>query len=444
MKKCAHKNCTQEFGLLNHKYECGICNKYFCDEHACNADYIEHFQGTSHFKLEKIIKDYGYVCPDCFESHGPKIEGFVDNVFGRVCHIDGCNHKLNKLNTIKTSCISCGKWTCDTHAVEKKKATSDWLQAHTNYPLAEEICVKCFNEKSAQCGDIYHPKALNMKLAAGDIEGERKAVVVHGILSNASNLDWFAKNLLQTDMIDSVWLYDDPSYQGRVNEASRFGFSDIPLGVDLRSIGKSAAKILGRKAYQVVDLPSYIVEGAARKLASDLKLLDWDNVTLIGHSLGGLVVRCAAEAYDKGERVRDIITLGSPFQAWRKVHSPKDWEMMPIENINYLVLLGKDDWVTTHRSFGDLSKNDTGLKNVIKAIFPDLDHTSIHNKASKAYIYKFIKYYLDRKLLQSKENFFVEKVKGSRKGYISGLHGQPSTGSFSFEWSGEWIEFQKI
>ncbi len=445
MNKCAHTNCKTKFSVTNHKYKCAICENNFCDEHSCHSSYIKHFKGLEYFDLDNVIRDEGYVCQNCFQLCGPAVERITENLFKRNCHIDGCDHKLNSFTTIKRACISCGMIACDTHSIPKSKISDEWLRCHTNFPLGEMICINCSSNKSAEsCEYKRHPKALNLQLAAGSPEGKNKAVIVHGILSDPSALSWFAKNLVNTESFDSVWLYDDLSYKGRVNEATRFALGDVPLGVDVKVILKAGIKILGRKAYQVIDLPSYIVEGAARKLASDIKLLNWEKVCLIGHSLGGLVVRCAAEAYDRGEQVNNVISLGSPFQAWSKIHSPREWEMTPIDNIKYLVLLGKDDWVTTHRSLGNLTKQDDDLKNTLKAIFPGLDHTNIHKNATKSYIFKFLKDFLSNDLFESTENFFVRDVKNNKKGFITSLHGKLQEDDSSFTFSGDWIEFEKI
>ena len=443
--KCNYPRCDIEYSVSHHKYKCSVCQKYHCDNHACNTSYFRHLKGLQFHIIDKVINNKGYICKKCFVKYGPKDKSLVANIFDRVCNFNECNCDLKSVLTIKYSCVSCGGLSCNAHSIGIEKTTEEWQMEHLNYPLGEKVCLKCFNEKSAVSKIIsYHKKALNLKFSAGDPNGDKRAIIVHGILSNPKQLGWFSRDLVKTGIINSVWLLDDLSYQGRVNEGKRIGINDIPLGLDVKKFGVSILKVLGNKIYQILDLPPYIVEGAARNLASTLKLLDWKGVTLIGHSLGGLVVRCAAETYELGDNVRNIITLGSPFQIWQKTYTPKFWKYIPNKKINYLIVLGKNDWVSTSRSFGNLTSNDEKLKNIVKVIIPGLDHTTIHKKANSVYLYEFLNSFLSGSLFNEKDKFFIRKGKKKVRACITELNGKPREEDHSFCFSGEWIEFEKI
>ena len=257
--QCYHRGCSITFGVSHHKYKCGICGKYFCDDHACNTSYFRHLKGLHYYEIDKVINSKGYLCRNCFKTYGPENSGMEASIFDRVCHIDGCGADLNSPLTLKYACVACGKLTCKAHSVEIGKTTAVWQQQYIQYPLGERVCSHCFKEKEADAVPRAHENALNLRLAAGDPDGTNKAIIVHGILSRPGNLEWFARNLVRNSLLDSVWVYDDLAYRGRVNEAGRIGPGDIPLGIDIRTISKSVLKVLGKKAYQIVDLPSYIV-----------------------------------------------------------------------------------------------------------------------------------------------------------------------------------------
>lgn len=442
--ECSFDKCDVEFGILNHKYKCEICGNYYCDEHACNASYIKHLRGLKYFELDKVANKNGYICINCFILHGPDDPLMISNIFDRKCYIDGCDSHLNDKLKFKYSCVSCGKLTCSKHSVEREKASSGWLEKHVIYPSGERICTKCLNEKSGQSNIVYHHDALNLKLCAGKPDGERKAVIVHGILADPMNLGWFANTLYRNDLFDSIWLYDDLSYQGRVNEAKRFTLDDIPLGIDLKAVAKNVVKIMGKKALQAIDLPSYIVEGASRTMASTIKLLGWKNVTLLGHSLGGLIVRCASETYKLEEYVNKIITLGSPFQLWNRFHKTKYWNFNPNKNIRYLNVLGGNDYIAAHRSWCDLTQNDEKLKNVLKVIIPKLDHSTIYERIGETYFIDFMNGFLNETFFCDKTEFYLREDESNLKVHFQGLHGQVNENDQCIYCSGEWLEFKNM
>lgn len=51
---------------------------------------------------------------------------------------------------------------------------------------------------------------------AGSENGKRKALLIHGILSSAENMQPIADALVENDTCDSVWAYDSWAYWGDV------------------------------------------------------------------------------------------------------------------------------------------------------------------------------------------------------------------------------------
>ena len=446
---CSHKNCSVRFNLTNHKYSCSICNKYFCNAHSCNSSYLKHLVGLEYYPIDHTVSNNGHICSNCFASLGFDLVEWSKCIFERKCYAEGCDKGL--IAKFKYSCVSCGKFFCSDHFdKEKKKVPGNWLIEHMNYPSADGVCVKCYSEKSAEYKEGIcnsHPIADNLKLSAGHVDGDRKAIIVHGILSNPYSMDWFSRRLVKDDVFDSVWVFDDIAYTGRVNEAAKLNIGDIPLG--LKEIARSGIKIVGSKIFNILNLPPYIIEGAAQHLSTVVKFLKWEDVTLIGHSLGGLVTRCAIEAFPMEGQVSTVITLGTPHKLWSELGckvfgAPKRWNMQPNYNVTYLLMLGKDDWVTTHRSFGDLNSEDTNPPNVYKILFPQLDHSGIHSDSHRFYMSRFLKEFLTGRAMNTTEHFFVQQ--GAKKNYLcmTGLHGNPDKGDTSLSISDQWLEFKKL
>lgn len=444
--KCNHYKCDTIFGPLNHRYTCSICNNKYCDSHTCNTSYISHLRGLKLYKIDDVNKNGKYICNDCFDKYGPNDISIRNNIFDRTCHIDDCNNDLDSLLTLKYSCISCGRISCKTHSISIDKVPHIWKEENTNYPLSNSVCTTCFCEKNAkqQSDSQFHEKAVNLRLSAGKRDGARKAILIHGILSNSKKMEVFSSTLERSGLFDSIWLLDDLAYQGRVNEAKRLSINDIPIGLDLRKIGLSAAKIASNKAYQTIDIPGYIVEGAARNLASTVKLLGWNDVTLVGHSLGGMVARCAVESFDLSKHISNVITMGSPFKIWQTFNNTKYWDFTPNKKINYLVILGSKDWVTTHRHLGNLTDDDNKYNNILKVMIPDLDHTSIHDKANTTYMSDLIRGFINGSIFDDKSEFFIRRENDKSFACFVGIHGKAHKNDAFFDFSGEWVEFSDL
>ena len=141
-------------------------------------------------------------------------------------------------------------------------------------------------------------------------------------------------------------------------------------------------------------LPADIIEDAAETLAAELLAQDFRNVTLIGHSAGGLVARCTLEAFQIRHVVRSVVTLATPHLAWHMQSSPEHWNERPLKNFPYLLLVGDEDltltldWTLQGMAF-DLSHRDEKLK-TLKIILPGADHSSIHEEAADNQVAKFI------------------------------------------------------
>ncbi|RMH38045.1 MAG: alpha/beta fold hydrolase [Gammaproteobacteria bacterium] len=388
MAKCANSKCDVEFGLRHRKYECSGCGKYFCVEHVCDSSYVGCLAREGLDAVEKAIDEKGHLCFSCLAGEYQKIGIPEEEAAGvKTCSASGCGKNLGGLFTGKSTCAVCGRTFCSDHICERDDVDNRWLVRNERFRGAEGVCSECREGIDTEHYDnrvIYHDKAYNLRFVAGTRNGKRKAVLVHGILSGHMAFDEIGRELVRCGAFDVVWALDDLVYQGRVNEAKRVGLSDFittpdPVSI-LKTIGVGLTKAGFLKALTAIDLPAYIVEGAARNLALTLRLLGWKGVTIIGHSLGGIVARCAVESYDLTSSVDKVITLGSPFRLWLKVNKPKLWNPEALNmQVGYLALVGKGDWVVAHRSLGNLTENDSANPNVLKILIEDADHTSIHS-----------------------------------------------------------------
>lgn len=437
MATCESTGCDIEFGVFNHKYTCAICAKSFCDDHACRYDYLTQFGGLHLPSFEKVIQEKGYICQVCFDKSGLALAEYRRGTFERKCSHPECEVSFRNLINSKRSCVSCGKWYCRSHCKLERSDVSDaWLKEHTNFPLAEMVCTLCHEQKNANHSPlrvIDHPETPSLKLMAGSVDGAKTAIVVHGILSSFDAMADLCRALAFRGGFDSVWAYDDISYQGRVNEAKGFSLADIPVGFE--GLVKALIASAGNKVLQVVNLPAYLVEGAARNLFLNLKLLNRSDVTIVGHSLGGVVSRCLVETYDVSPFVRSVVTLASPHALWLKTqkNSLKYWGSTPKKDIRYLAVLGKGDWVSRD-FYSNYTEDDGQYANLVKVLIKG-DHTSIHESPYGTYVPELI-----RGFLNGYQDFYVRVQDGKPYLRYLPLHGSSAESSVEFP-SGKWLEF---
>lgn len=437
MSHCEHLECRVEFGVLNHEYNCSLCSRSFCDDHACSYSYLTQFGGLHLPAFEKVINEKGYICKSCFSAGGLDLASFERSVFDRICAHPDCDVSFRNIFNATNACLSCGKLYCRKHGkLTKEDVGSAWLREHTHFPLAERVCMLCHGQKNAEYSErefAEHQNIPSLKLMSGSAHGEKQAIVVHGILSSYEATSELCSALVSRGGFDTVWGFDDISYHGRVNEAKGLSITDIPTSVSGLLVG--LASTAAKKVLEIVNLPAYIVEGAARNLFLSLKLLDKSNVTIIGHSLGGLVARCAVETYDVSLYVNTVITLASPHQLWLVAQRGNllNWKGTPNENIRYLAVLGKDDWVS-RESYSNFTSDDDRHRKLFKILIKG-DHASIHAQPIGTYVPELINGFMS-----DFEKFYVE-VHGAKPFLrYAPFHGASSGHAVDFP-SGKWIEF---
>ncbi|HPU81416.1 alpha/beta fold hydrolase, partial [Accumulibacter sp.] len=242
-----------------------------------------------------------------------------------------------------------------------------------------------------------------------------------------------ANALVSRGGFDSVWGFDDIAYHGRVNEARALNIADIPMGFD--GALKALISTIGAKALQVVNLPAYIVEGAARNLFLNLDFLGQTEVTIIGHSLGGVVTRCMVESYDVAPFVRSVVTLASPHYLWLLAQRSnlQYWKGIPSPDIRYLAVLGKADWVS-REMYSNYTADDRPYGNLTKVLIKG-DHTSIHGQPFGTYVPELIKGFLDEF-----QGFYIQVQGGKPYLRYVPLHGNSGEQVVSFP-QGRWLEF---
>lgn len=291
------------------------------------------------------------------------------------------------------------------------------------------------------------PIPPSFRLLAGDPKGRKHALIVHGILSKAAKFEPLAKTLVQIGHCDAAWGYDSWAFKGRTGgQWGAVGFSHIRIKAGKKiiiEIIKSASKILLIMIFEVLRTPSSVIEGAGQEIAGQIRLLEWEEITLIGHSLGGLVARCALEAHDLSDQVASLVTLATPHQLWRWFHNPEDWEMEPLAGVRYLQILGSRDWVVTTRKFGDFTTDDEPYDNLTKVIYPGLNHTTIHTEASDTFVTDLIHAHESTPSLHRKQDLMVvPQETGDPQLVLTKESGIPrSQGRSVASYSGQWLEF---
>lgn len=278
---------------------------------------------------------------------------------------------------------------------------------------------------------------------AGTNYGKRKALLVHGILSSGPAMQPIADALVKEGTCDSVWAYDSWAYWGDVTGSLNLKPTDafdllFPSGW-VRMLGKAVA----RKAAMVLATPSHTIEGAGQEIAGLLGLLGWEDVTLVGHSLGGLVARCAVEAFGANRQVSTVVCLGTPHWLWSKAHRPEVWDEEPTANVRYLQIVGNGDWVVNRKGWGDFTANDKDFNRLVKVLYPGLDHTTIRSSIGDSYIPKLISAVRDTPSLWQKSDLFLTETKSKVPLLALGAYGDdPAETKALGNFSGRWFQFQ--
>jgi len=235
-----------------------------------------------------------------------------------------------------------------------------------------------------------------LSIFAGDRDAKRNiGVLIHGRDSKPARLGKLAEALIEQDIFSAIYLFDEAAYTRDLKETS---LSKIDITLNL---------ITGFEG-----LPASIIESAAEELANDLDSRGWKDVTLIGHSAGGLVARCVLEAFDLGDRIRTVVTLATPHYAWSLQSSPDYWKELPIKDFPYLQIVGEADelrWIEPLAGFRayDLSGNDDKLTGLTKIVLPDTNHSSIHKKASANCVASLIAEFHKHRGLKRTKPFYV-------------------------------------
>lgn len=286
----------------------------------------------------------------------------------------------------------------------------------------------------------FPPSFLHL---AGTKTGKRKALLIHGILSSAEKTKPVADALIKGGTCDSVWAYDSWAYWGDVTRAMKLKPADALDLLSLKGVLLGLGRVVAQRMAMVVETPSHTIEGAGQEIAGLLALLGWEDVTLVGHSLGGLVARCAVEAYGADKQVSAVVSLGTPHWLWSKAHSPEDWDEKPIADVRYLQIVGNDDWVVYRKGWGDLSADDNKFKGIVKVLYPGLDHTTVRSKADGSYIPSIITAVRETPSLWRKDDLFLTDYDSKTptlnlRNINSDMPETKALGNFS----GKWLQFQ--
>ena len=291
----------------------------------------------------------------------------------------------------------------------------------------------------------YIPSCL--KLAAGNEQGTRPCIIVHGINSSANSMKTLAETLGATGYYSPVYLFDSRLYWKTVNMDHIDDQKDtLDIATKkLKTIFKNLHKTSILRYRSILSGPSYIIEWTAQQLREAILTLNLENVTIVGHSLGGLVSRCVIEDdfTEIENRIHSITTLGTPHRLWHISHTPVVWNCIPNKNIPYLVVLGQKDMVVPVRALGNLTKDDSEFNNITKIIYPELDHFSIHSRADETGIAELIKAFSESDGFSDKKCAYIHFENGEEKLRLAKDFGQASYSDTAYDGrSHEWIELE--
>ena len=247
---------------------------------------------------------------------------------------------------------------------------------------------------------------------AGSETGKKKALLIHGILSSSRQMQPIADALVGKGTCDSVWAYNSWAYWGAIAQGvKKPSDASFDPSYSINAVqGAVFIPLLGTAvmlAKRILGTPSHTIEGAGQEIAGLLALLGWENVTLVGHSLGGLVARCAVEAFGAEKQVGVVVSLGTPHWAWSKSHRPEDWKETPVDGARYLQIVGNDDRVVYRKGWGDFTPDDTKYRGIVKVLHRDLDHGTIRSAIGTSYIPELISAVRDTQSLWRKDDLVL-------------------------------------
>lgn len=289
---------------------------------------------------------------------------------------------------------------------------------------------------------MLHQLPPSLRLLAGTPTGDDHAILVHGISSQATSLQPLAQALVAAGHCDAAWGYDSWAYWGQVTRAMKLRPSDALDLLSIKKILGTLGRAALRRAAMIVETPSEVIEGAAQEIAGLVRLLEWQQVTLIGHSLGGLVARCAVEAHDLSDQVASCVTLATPHRLWSKFHRPEEWEEEPHPDVRYLQIVGSGDWVVAKRDLGNFTSADEEYGNLTKVLYTGLDHGTVHSKAQDTEVADLILAH-GTSSLHRKEDLMVLPQEGATPSLVFVDHSPVprSQGRSVASFAGQWLEF---
>lgn len=277
---------------------------------------------------------------------------------------------------------------------------------------------------------------------AGSERPQTPAVVVHGVLGEASELRALARALVRYGSFDGVYAYDCWAYWGACHRGDALKTVDLLHVVQpgIRGFVLSLPRSAARKAAVLLQTPFHVVEGAAQALAAVVSLLEWRDVCLLGHDLGGLVVRCAVEAHPLRKSVGSVVTLATPHRLWQRYHHPEQWKPLPLGDMPYLAVVGEDDWVWSSPYFGDLSRSDARYDNVYKVVYPGYGHDTIHREAGRSWIPELVSTFHWDAGLRRRQDAYVVQEDDEPVLYLSECSGPPPRGASAPQhYAGWWM-----
>ena len=278
---------------------------------------------------------------------------------------------------------------------------------------------------------------------AGSETGEKKALLIHGVLSSAEKMRPIADALVRAGTCDSVWAYHSWAYRGHVSQSTTSTPSVPTTPPSLKELLDGVGRQLSKKAAIIAETPSHAIEGAGQEIAGLLALLGWENVTLVGHSLGGLVARCAVEAYGAEKQVGVVVSLGTPHWLWSKAHFPEDWKETPGDGVRYLQVVGKNDWIVLKKGWGDFTPDDTQYRGIVKVLHPGLDHGTIRSKIENSLIPELISAVRDTPSLSRKDDLVLTNCDSSVPTLSIRKDGVDYPESKALEgFSGQWVQLE--
>jgi pimeloyl-ACP methyl ester carboxylesterase len=271
------------------------------------------------------------------------------------------------------------------------------------------------------------------------------AFVVHGVLDSAETMRPFARALVDYGGFDAVYGYDSWAYWGAANRGWQLKTIDLLYIVQpaVRGMVLGLPRTLARRAAILLQTGSYVVEGAAQDVAALAELLPFEEVCLIGHCLGGLVVRCAVEEHLRARAVRSVVTLGSPHELYLEYRPPEQWDPRPDPKVRYLSIVGERDWVASDPAFADFSPDDEGFDNVYKVLYPGEGRLSIHEEADETYVPELIEAFVGGSFGHRRDVWVTEGVGTEPSLHLATVSGPPPRVARATKgFSGRWLQFR--